>query len=723
LRGAPIYIAGMGIISALGYGVVETAKALKEARCYLRPITLFALSADSPLAVGEVELETDPAHPLPRTHYLAHIAADQALADKSLVPDAIVVGTTTGGILTTEALLEKSVAAPHCYRYHGVGSVAEELARRYGCSGPLITVSTACSSGAVALLLAMQMLRRGKARRVLAGGVDSLCRLTYFGFNSLQLIDPIGARPLDRERRGLSLAEGAALLLLTTEPPAEGALQLLGAGLSCDAHHATAPLADGQGARAAMQAALADAGLDPAAIDYINLHGTGTPDNDLAEVRAIQALFGDRPPPLSSVKGAMGHTLGAAGAVEAVVAAIAIDQGIVPANVGFSSIDPVLNLAPVTAPSRAPITTVLSNSFGFGGNNAAVVIGTRRGQNYKPSAELPRPPLTVTAAACLTGAGHTSETWESFCAGRQCCGCLDDRVVTEGLPPRTVRRLKRLPKLSLALASNACRTVPAGRIPVAVSLGTAWGALSETHDFLQRLFETRQQFPSPTDFIGSVHNAPAGQIAMLLSAKGANVTTSGGDASFEQALLAAELLTCPGNDPILLLGVDEAQPVLAPLFDGSVRAAEALADGGGALVLEYGSSHGGPTVALLEYLFGSAPDSIASLVERLGGAEGVAHDYGAILAGLPAYYATQAAEQLAGFLSKSHFCGPVIDYRHIIGQFGAASAVAAVLAVQMVKWGLVPASLSGGSDMPLNGKGILVLGLGTYLSAMRIAPQ
>ena len=329
----------------------------------------------------------------------------------------------------------------------------------------------------------------------------------------------------------------------------------------------------------------------------------------------------------------------------------------------------------------------------------------------------------MTAAACLTGAGHTWETWESFCAGRLCSGCLDDHILIEGLPPRTVRRLKRLPKLSLALANNACRTVPAGRVPVAVSLGTAWGALSETHDFLQRLFETRQQFPSPTDFIGSVHNAPAGQIAMLLGAKGANVTTSGGDASFEQALLAAELLAGPGNDPILLLGADEAQPVLAPLFDGSVRAAQALADGGGALVLEYGSSHGGPTVALLEYRFGPAPDSMASLVERLGGPEGVAHDYGAILAGLPACCATQAAEQLAGFLSQSHFGGPVIDYRHIIGQFGAASAVAAVLAVQMISRGLVPAPLSGGSDVLLNGKGILLLGLGTYLSAVTDFPQ
>jgi 3-oxoacyl-[acyl-carrier-protein] synthase-1/3-oxoacyl-[acyl-carrier-protein] synthase II len=512
------------------------------------------------------------------------------------------------------------------------------------------------------------------------------------------------------------------MLLLTTEPPAEGALQLLGAGLSCDAYHATAPLADGQGALAAMQAALVDAGLDPVAIDYINLHGTGTPDNDLAEVRAIQALFGDHPPPLSSIKGAMGHTLAAAGAIEAVVAAIAIDHGIVPANVGFGSIDPALNLVPVTAPLRVPIKTVLSNSFGFGGNNAAVVIGKRRGPNCKTSVST-RLPLNVTAEACMTGAGYTSETWESFRAGRKCSGCLDDRVIAEGLPPRMIRRLKRLPKMALGLASHACRTIPAGQLPVAVSLGTAWGPLSETHDFLQRLFETSQQFPSPTDFIGSVYNAPASQIAMLLGAKGANVTTSGGDSSFEQALMVADLLTQSGTDSILLLGVDEAQPVLAPLFDGSFRAADVRADGGGALVLERKGSHLGPTVTLLEYRFSLDSYCIANLIELLGGADGVDRDYGAILAGLPVYGCTQAAERLADFVSQSHFSGPVIDYRHILGQFGTASAVAAVLAVQMVRQNLIPAPFTGDSDVPLKGKGILMLGLGTYLSAVRIAPQ
>lgn len=721
MRGKSVNIAGMGIISALGCGVGETADSLSQARCALRPVTLFEVTAETPLPVGQVDLTDDPADPLPRTHRLACAAADQALTGEARPPDAIVVGTTTGGILTTEALLERNIVDPDVYRYHGLGSVTEALARHCGCTGPLITVSTACSSGAVALRLAMEMLRSGKARRVLAGGVDSLCRLTYFGFKSLQLIDPSGARPLDLDRRGLSVAEGAAMLLLTTEPQAGNALQLLGAGLSCDAHHATAPRADGQGAKAAMVAALADAGLEPGAIDYVNLHGTGTPDNDLAEARAIQGVFGDRPPPLSSIKGAMGHSLAAAGAIEAVVAAIAIRHGTIPANAGFGNFDPAVNLSPVTAPRRSPVATVLSNSFGFGGNNAAVVIGARRHPGSS-TPEPPRMPLTVTAAACLTGAGHTEETWQTFCAGRSCSGCLDDRTMTEGLAPRTVRRLKRLPRLALALATDACRPLAAGSTPVAVSLGTAWGTLSEAHDFLQRLFETRQQFPSPTDFVGGVHNAPAGQIAMLLGAMGANVTTSGGDVSFEQALLTAELLTRPGAEPMLLLGVDEAQPVFAPLFDRSVRAAEILADGGGALVVERDSRHGGTTVELLALRFDPDAESVAALADRLGGRDGLDHDYGAILAGLPAGAHAQAAGQLAGFLSRSRFGGPVIDYRRIIGQFGAASAVAAVLAVQMVGCGKVPASISGGGDVSLNGKGILVLGLGAYLSAVRIAP-
>jgi 3-oxoacyl-[acyl-carrier-protein] synthase-1/3-oxoacyl-[acyl-carrier-protein] synthase II len=181
--------------------------------------------------------------------------------------DIVVIGTTTGGMASTEELLLQKNDDPAAYRWHSAGSVAEDIAGRFKCRGPVMTVSTACSSGAVAIALALEMLRCGQARRALAGGIDSICRLTYYGFHALQLMDPQGARPLDRERRGMSVAEGAAMLLLVAGDPEGAVAEILGAGLSCDAHHPAAPHPEGRGAYAAMAAALADAGLAPSAID------------------------------------------------------------------------------------------------------------------------------------------------------------------------------------------------------------------------------------------------------------------------------------------------------------------------------------------------------------------------------------------------------------------------------------------------------------------------
>ncbi|KJS29960.1 MAG: hypothetical protein VR64_18405 [Desulfatitalea sp. BRH_c12] len=715
MSGVSIYVAGSGVVSALGCGVAETLAALENNQRAMRSISLFPVSATQSLKVGSVDLANDDPV-LPRTHQLARIAADQAMAQCRQAPDAVVLGSTTGGIFTTESLLEKGGSDPQAYACHAVGSVADDLARRYGCKGPVLSVSTACSSGSVAITLALAMLRSGKAARVLVGGADALCRLTYFGFKSLQLIDPSGARPFDRERRGMSVAEGAAMLLLTTEAPAGERIQILGAGLSCDAHHATAPHPEGAGARAAMQAALDDAGLPIDAIDYINLHGTGTKDNDLAEARAVRALFGDRLPLLSSTKGATGHTLAAAGAIEAVIAAIAIRHGLAPANTGLDTPDPDLNLAPLRTPRKTPLTTVMSNSFGFGGNNAALIIGAARPDARTDAGCLP--PLIVRGWACISGAGHGPQSRDAFRAGKSLCGCLDDATMALGLPVRTIRRLKRLPQMALALATHSCQGITADRMPVAVSLGTGWGALSETHDFLQRLFETGQEYPSPTDFVGSVHNAPAGQVAMLLGAKGANLTTSGGDYSFEQALVSAELVTA-NSDPVLVIGADEAHARLSPLFDASVRAAGVAADGGGALLLQR-STDPGIAVALISYRSAREPEAMSDLIARLGGAQELCGHYGAVLAGCPAACRTQADAQLSEFLSLSHFKGPVIDYRRLTGEFAAASALAAVLGVQMVEQASVPGAFAGGADRPIDGQSVLVIGLGPYLTAVRI---
>lgn len=715
----PVTIAGMGVVSALGTGAERTLAALRGGECGLSGLTLFAAPADQVLPVGAVRGFDMQDQALPRTHRLARIAAAEALAGSDAAPDAIVLGTTTGGILTTESLLQNHCTDPRAYRHHGLATVAEDLARQWGCTGPVLTVSTACSSGAVALKLALEMLRCGMARRVLAGGVDSLCRLTYFGFKSLQLIDPAGARPLDRERRGMSVAEGAALLLLSADAAADGVC-LLGAGLSCDAHHATAPHPEGEGALAAMTAALADAGLTPAQIDYINLHGTGTPDNDLAEGRAVHRLFGRQAPPLSSIKGAMGHPLAAAGAIEAVVAALCIRNGLLPANVGYGSPDPELGISPVTAPRSAPLKTVMSNSFGFGGNNATVIVGRAAGAAAVAAPSVVTAPLSVQGAACITGAGHGPASLEALLAGKACAGCLDEQTLSEALPPRVIRRFKRLPRMALSLAMNACRDLAPERMPMAVSIGTAWGALSETHAFLQRLAETRGQYPSPTDFVGSVHNAPAGQIAMQLGIKGANVTTSGGDYSFEQALLAADLLTRRSGEAVLVAGLDEHHPQLTPLLAPASRPDQPAADGGGALLLRREPGGNAPMLQLLAYRSGAGAGTGADLVGLLGGADVVRNSYGAILVGMPARAYAAAEAQWAAFRQASSFDGPMVDYRRLTGEFGTASAVAAVMGVAMVRDGMVPAALAGGAPCSLAGKAVLLLGLGDGVSAVRI---
>lgn len=711
----------MGVVCPLGCGLKETLDALTKANCGLGAIRLFPVLVKQKLPVGAVDLKNDDSG-LPRTHRLARLATDQALADSDRAPDAIVLGSTTGGILATESLFEEKDGDPEHYRWHALGSVGEDLAACCGCTGPVITVSTACSSGAVAIKLAMEMLRCGLARRVLAGGADSLCRLTYFGFNSLQLIDPAGAHPLDRERRGMSVGEGAAMLLLTTEQAQTHRLQLSGAGLSCDAHHATTPHPEGEGALAAMRAALADAGISAADIDYINLHGTGTPDNDLSEARAVRTLYPTDRPPVSSTKGATGHTLAAAGAIEAVISGLCIEQGMVAANVGFETLDPALNITPVTEPAPKAVATVMSNSFGFGGNNAAVIVGrSQRSDIQEDAGDVPG--MTIVGKACLSGAGHTEETYRAFSSGGGCRGLLDNGPLSEGLPPRLIRRLKRLPQMALSMAVRTCDGVPREQMPAMVSMGTAWGALSETHDFLERLIETGQQYPSPTDFIGSVHNAPAGQIAMLLGAKGANVTTSGGDCSFEQALRSADLLTRDSADAILVVGADEYHAHFSPLFDASVRLGGAPADGGAGLLLQRGEALAGPTISLPYHRSGRDRDAAAKLIASLGGRDAIDRSVGAILVGIPAAMRGEAEVQLGAFMAQSRYKGPVIDYRRGIGEFGSASAVASALGAEMAERGVVPAGLTGDADHQLRGRGVLVLGLGAYLTAVRIMPS
>ncbi len=292
----------------------------------------------------------------------------------------VFLGTSTSGILQTEVAYRHrdpaTGALPASLHYastHNTYSVAGYVRAALGLQGPAYVVSTACSSSAKVFAAAARMLAAGVVDAAVVGGVDSLCMTTLYGFKSLELVSTDICRPWDADRNGLSLGEGAAFALLQRDAD-HPAAWLLGAGESSDGHHMSSPHPEGAGAAAAMRGALAQAGLQPADVDYLNLHGTGTPGNDAAEDKAVSAVFGSALP-CSSTKGFTGHTLGAAGGVEAAICLLALQHGFMPAGLNLRQPDPALRSHYLPELRRQALRVVASNSFGFGGSNACLVFG------------------------------------------------------------------------------------------------------------------------------------------------------------------------------------------------------------------------------------------------------------------------------------------------------------------------------------------------------------
>jgi 3-oxoacyl-[acyl-carrier-protein] synthase I len=293
------------------------------------------------------------------------------------------LGTSTSGILQTELAYRRrdpaDGALPADLIYgttQNTFSVADFARHCLGLTGPAVVVSSACSSSAKVFASARRMMAAGLIDAAVVGGVDSLCLTTLYGFNSLGLMSSQACRPFDAERDGISIGEAAAFALLERVPEDldTNAVLLLGVGESSDAHHMSSPHPDGLGARIAMQNALEEAQLDAAGIDYINLHGTATPSNDVAETKAVAALFGSGTP-CSSTKGATGHTLGAAGGLEATICALALQNDLMPGGLNTRQLDPRLPLNYLLENREQPVRRVLSNSFGFGGTNCSLIFG------------------------------------------------------------------------------------------------------------------------------------------------------------------------------------------------------------------------------------------------------------------------------------------------------------------------------------------------------------
>jgi 3-oxoacyl-[acyl-carrier-protein] synthase-1 len=392
----PLLLKAFTASSCIGRGVAATWASLLEQRSGLTICDFETVAIDTHIGeVPGVDAAQLPAHLGKfdcRNNRLAELALQQDGFYEAVQASAqrwgrrrigVFLGTSTAGILQTELAYRErdpvSGALPESFEYgttHNSFSVADYVRQRCGLQGPAVAVSCACASSAKVFGSARRMIEAGLIDAALVGGVDTLCLTTLYGFRSLQLSSAAPCRPFDVARDGISIGEAAAFALLerNLEPLDDGAVLLLGIGESSDAYHMSAPHPEGLGARRAMQAALAAAALEPGDIDYINLHGTGTPSNDRSESQAVTSVFGPTTP-CSSTKGATGHTLGAAGALEAVISALSLRHGLMPGGVHTTHIDPTLTAHYIKDNHRAPIRRVLSNSFGFGGTNCSLILG------------------------------------------------------------------------------------------------------------------------------------------------------------------------------------------------------------------------------------------------------------------------------------------------------------------------------------------------------------
>jgi len=318
------------------------------------------------------------------------LASHEAISQSQWPPEAelpIVLGTTSGEMGLGETFFRQALHSPHSRKnqasriaHYQVQQQGLDLCDAFGISGATMTISNACASGANAIGHAFEMLRNGGAEKVLTGGYDALCHLTFAGFDSLQALSPSPCRPFDAQRNGLSLGEGAAVLTLETldSAKARGAeilTEIIGYGAATDTHHLTQPHPEGNAAVAAMNAACTVAGLTPGQIDYVNAHGTATPQNDATETAAINRWAGADAEKLfvSSTKAGIGHLLGAAGAVEAVACLMTLREQFLPPQPSIQQVDPAVRFQIVRQPMERPVEIALSNSFGFGGANATLI--------------------------------------------------------------------------------------------------------------------------------------------------------------------------------------------------------------------------------------------------------------------------------------------------------------------------------------------------------------
>ena len=565
-----IVITGEGIVCAIGQDKPSVLDSLQHKHSGIGTMQ-FLRSCHKELPVGEVPLSNDDMRNLlgvkdtliNRTTLMGMLAVRQALEDAGIPCDTVkekplrlvlISGTTVAGMDITEDLFDQfshSDAALQCLRYHSAGASTRLIAEYFDIFAEYTTISTACSSAANALMLGARILKAGEADIVVAGGAEALSLFHLNGFRSLMILDHESCRPFDATRAGLNLGEGAAFLVMETE---EGARRrgvtphayLTGYGNACDAFHQTASSDNGEGAYLAMTEALQMAGLKPSDIQYVNAHGTGTPNNDLSESMALKRVFGENMPLVSSTKSFSGHTTSASGSIESVICLLALQHQFVPANLGWSqAIDG--GIVPTMGEDHCHLQHVVCNSFGFGGNDTSLVFSLS--------------PATVEGQSSLVEGSKINVLSQVEITSEEQLAEIRDYV-----KPLEARRMGKIMKSSLLSSLKALRQAGIEQ-PDAIITGTALGCLENSELLLRQMVEEGETMLKPTYFMQSTHNTISSNIAIRLGCHGYNITYTQDQASFDWAIRDAELLLKSGKCKTVLVGChDESTPLYRQLM-------------------------------------------------------------------------------------------------------------------------------------------------------------
>lgn len=606
-----ILVTGAGIVSPLGLGWQENEASFRQNRAPFRPVTLFDVSERIAKTAGHVDLPEERLffktprrrlHLIDRGTQMLLLALREALAMARLPGlegvDVIIIGTSAGAMGIGQE-----------YFRHAAGSSTKQpgqlsrlefyqpqrqlnaIAMEYGWHGPMILVSNACASGANAIGDAMAMIQTGKAKRVLAGGYDALAELVYAGFDTLRALAPSGIpRPFDAARDGLALGEGAAMMLLESEDAAvergfKGDALAVAAGYATatDLHHLTQPDPEGKAAIRTMAGACAMAGLSAHEISYINSHGTGTPYNDVAEASAIKAWAGEAAAKiaLSSTKSAMGHLLGGAGAVEAVICLMAMRGQWMPGSLHVRERDPAVCFDLVQSFREAPVGATLTNSFGFGGTNATVVFTpvTAATSGREPGTAVAAGPLHILGAGAVSAAGWgTSALVQAVVENAtlpavncpRSIGTRDWEAPVRQAPPAPADALPKFPRLRRASAIT--KFAMGAALEALESAGCPKGEGAGKLGIIQLMFNGCVQFSgkfyhevvetpalaSPLIFPETVYNAPASHVAAYLGIDGPVTTLIGESSAIVEAVAMAHTWLVQGLvDSVLVMGAEE----------------------------------------------------------------------------------------------------------------------------------------------------------------------